>query len=284
MKTGLEDLLSTKKSQRLSIADVHRFWNDELHIEAGHTQYASKSITRVAGGSQDPEALILDATTQLRDVMKRDTWENTVGEEARDSDIKNQLIGFIEKGLLPVYESEDPSIFASAPDALKGVNFLVKLTVFFIDREDLGCLLTKHSTPLPAFWYSKSDEVVFQDRLKREAEGKLNTSIHIDLLIKENESLKQELFDARPFMNPEHPLFSAELEAAVAVWLEHYIDKDPESPSLAKKRNLANWLEVNRPGAVQSSDGSTIPKAIERITMIANPIKSGGRPRKEVPN
>ena len=277
MNTGLETLLENRNKKRLSILDIHRFWNTELHKKSGHNQYQPE----IATSDDDAEFDMQIAVARLKNINKRGAWVNPVGDEVQDSDIQGQLITFIADGRLPVYQSQNPGTPASTPEQLKGVNLLRKSATCFIDRNDLGCLLVEYGQSLPGFWYAPADVAIFKDRLKRQAEAGNSEKHHVETLIEENRVLKAELNNARPFMDKAHPLFSAELEAAVEAWLIHYSDKAPGSSALAKKPTLKSWLTKNRPTITTNDNGQPIENVLERISMIANPFKSGGRPTKD---
>ncbi len=276
MNTGLEKLLATKNKKRLSILDIHRLWNTELHQKSGHKPYQLEAAT----SGKDSEFDMQEAVARLKDINKRGTWINSVGDEAPDSDIQGQLIAFIADGCLPVYESQNPGTPFSTPEKLKGVNLLRKSATYFIDRNELGCLLVEHNRSLPYFWYTPADEAILQDRLKRHTETGISEKHHMETLVEENRELRAELNNARPFMDKTHPFFSAELEAAIEAWLVHYSDKASDSLALAKKPTLKNWLAENRPCITMNDSGQPIENVLERISMIANPFKSGGRPSK----
>ncbi|MES9897473.1 MAG: hypothetical protein ABW148_00425 [Sedimenticola sp.] len=277
MKTGLENLLATRNKKRLSISDIHWLWNTELHQNSGHKPYQPETVT---SGNDSEHDDMLAAFERFKDICKRDTWLNSAGNKAKDSDVQGQLIAFIADGHLPVYESKNPGTPASTPEELKGVNLPRKSATYFIDRNDLGCLLVEHGRSLPSFWYAPAEEAIFQDRLKRQADAGISERHHMETLIEENRKLKAELNNARPFMDTEHPFFSVELEAAVEAWLVHYSDKEPNYPALAKRPKLENWLKENRPKVALKDTGLPNVNALERISKIANPAKAGGRPRK----
>lgn len=74
-----------------------------------------------------------------------------------------------------------------------------------------------------------------------------------------------------PYLSKEHPCFSAELEAAVAVWMalfeaEGFIKKQ------APKKQIEEWLRMHR--KLQSFT----KEAITRIVTLVNPLKKGGSP------
>lgn len=76
------------------------------------------------------------------------------------------------------------------------------------------------------------------------------------------------------YLNPEHPLFSQELESAVSVWMALFANGgDVKGKGKSSKTLIRKWLKENRP------DLSTA--AIDRIETLSNPLtyKSGGAPK-----
>jgi hypothetical protein len=74
-----------------------------------------------------------------------------------------------------------------------------------------------------------------------------------------------------PYLSKEHPYFSAELEAAVAVWMalfeaEGFIKKQ------APKKQIEEWLRMHR------KSQSFTKEAMTRIVTLVNPLKKGGSP------
>ncbi|MDD2500727.1 MAG: hypothetical protein PHN92_07910 [Geobacter sp.] len=98
-------------------------------------------------------------------------------------------------------------------------------------------------------------EVVFEG-----FESLLDTSDSDDLTI-----------ESAPYLSKEHPYFSAELEAAVAVWMALY-NSGGFIKKQAPKKQIEEWLRLHRkPQAFTKA-------AIARIVTLVNPLKKGGSP------
>ena len=77
-----------------------------------------------------------------------------------------------------------------------------------------------------------------------------------------------------PYLLKDHPYFSAELEAAVSVWMALYESGEYKSKQ-AHKKQIKDWLQLYRKAPAFSTE------ALERITTLVNPQKKGGPPRIE---
>lgn len=98
-------------------------------------------------------------------------------------------------------------------------------------------------------------EVVFEG-----FESLLDTSAPDDLYI-----------ESAPYLSKEHHYFSAELEAAVAVWMALY-GSGRFIKKHAPKKQIEEWLRLHRkPQAFTKA-------AIARIVTLVNPLKKGGSP------
>lgn len=79
-----------------------------------------------------------------------------------------------------------------------------------------------------------------------------------------------------PYLNPEHPLFSPELESAVSVWMDLFAPgQDVKGRGDTSKKLINRWLKENRPKL--SVDAKS------RIEILANPeiYKRGGAQKME---
>jgi hypothetical protein len=268
--------LAPKEQQRLSLDEVDQQWNIELHREAGRVPYKPKTPveTREEGpiNWQQVGSVLMD----FQNIFK---WQDAEGKVYDNDEIALDLIGLIEKGDLRAFPSKDTNVSAMPVDGLPEVNLRENTTRYFIDRDELGCFLVARGHPLPRFWYEGEDVNIYENRLAAQAESLVAQREHLKAVVTENESLKQQLLNARPFMNPGHPHFAPELEAAVQLWHELFSEQ-PADVSVAKKPAMASWLRANRPDAIVTPDGKPSESAIERITTFANPRKEGGRPRK----
>jgi len=280
MSDGLNELLSIKNSQRLSLHDVQRYWNHEYHVNAGHKLYESRDIFQPQPASKNTLENVQAVTEIMTEFNKRGSWVDQSGDKAKDQDYLDSLIGFINKGHLPVYLAENPSIQSCAPDDLIGVNFKKEAGKYFIDKDDLGLLLTRYSYDLPDFWYELDENDKYITRLKLEDETGIEKEKQLEALIEENRELRAELNRSRPYLNPDHKCFSPELEAAIVVWLAKYENVNDDEKVIAKKPALESWLKENRKDVVINDSGEVSKRALERIVMVANPSKEGGRPSK----
>jgi hypothetical protein len=206
-------------------------------------------------------------------------WQDEEGNLYENDKIAWDLVELIQKGDLRTYRSKDPTAPAVTVKELQGVNLTRKTSEYFIDRDDLGCFLAGRGHTLPRFWYEAEDRTIYRSQLEQRAESVNDLREHLKAVVAENESLKRQLLNARPFMDPEHPHFAPELEAGVQLWLDSFGDKPADAP-VAKKPTMANWLKLHRSEAITTKDGKPSDNAIERIVMVANPRKEGGRPRK----
>lgn len=77
-----------------------------------------------------------------------------------------------------------------------------------------------------------------------------------------------------PYLSKEHPYFSAELEAAVAVWMALY-DAGGFKTKHAPKKQIEDWLRQHRKSQAFTKS------AMERIVTLVNPQKKGGVPPSE---
>jgi hypothetical protein len=189
------------------------------------------------------------------------------------------LIELVQKGDLRTFPSKDPDAHAIQIAEIPEIDLSGNTAAYFIDRDDLGCFLVGRVHPLPRFWYEPGDEAIYENRIAAQAESVDAQREHLKAVVAENESLKRQLLDARPFMNPKHPHFAPELEAAVQLWVDLFSDKPADAP-VAYTPTMGRWLRTNRLEAVRTKDGKVSNSAIERITTVANPRKEGGRPRK----
>lgn len=74
-----------------------------------------------------------------------------------------------------------------------------------------------------------------------------------------------------PYLSKDHPYFSAELDAAVSVWMALYESGEFKS-KISHKKQIEEWLTTNRKSQSFSA------AAIERIVTLVNPQKKGGAP------
>lgn len=289
-QSGLCSLLTLKNTQRLSIADIHSRWNDELHYKAGCTRYQPK--LEVAQQNKNPSNIstsidkakgvsigIPGFVSAMEDLLNRGKWVRHDGSFAQDEQINKQLGDLIKRGNLRAFISMDSSVAACQPAELAKINLLKDASKYFIDRDDLGCFLISVNKPLPQFWYNADDTQIYRDRLAREDATLKDVRSQLAEVLKENDELKRQLMNAMPFMNPAHPFFSPELEASVTAWLEHYSQKSA-GHMVAKKPKLEQWIKDNRAQAVCQPNGEISKSALERIVMVVNPDKQGGRPTK----
>jgi hypothetical protein len=268
--------LAPKEQQRLSLDEVDRQWNIELHRDAGRVPYTPKTPveTREEGPINWQQV-----GSVLRDFQNIFKWQDAEGKVYDNDEIALDLIGLIEKGDLRTFPSKDANVPAIPADALPEVDLRENTARMFIDRDELGCFLVARGHPLPHFWYDGEDVAIYENRLASQKESVIAQREHLKVVVAENESLKRQVLDAQPFMDPEHPQFAPELEAAVQLWLDLFSEKPAGAP-IAKKPAMSSWLKTNRPKAIATKDGTPSENAIERITMVANPRKTGGRPRK----
>ena len=86
-----------------------------------------------------------------------------------------------------------------------------------------------------------------------------------------------------PYLDPKHPSYSAELSAAVSVWLAMYEKKeiDPDN-SLSPRTQIENWVSNNIQKTLGKNHKIT-ENAIGRIATLVNPTskKKSGRPSKK---
>ncbi len=268
--------LTAQHQQRLSIADIHRLWNAELHQAEGRTPYASShpdSTLQSVEVSPDP-AGIFKAFNELTKIGK---WQDAAGNIVSDDQIDWDLAELIQKGELRTYPGKDPSINPIPVKDIQGINIRPKTRSYFIDRDELGLFLFRQGHPLPKFWYKSQDENIYQDRLAKQHDSVREMREHLKSVISANKRLKQDLLKIRPFMDSEHPFFAPELEAAVAVWLEMFDHKN-KGDIVADKPTMALWLNENRETELGIREKG-IGKAIDRIVIVANYRKTPGRPR-----
>jgi len=75
------------------------------------------------------------------------------------------------------------------------------------------------------------------------------------------------------YLDITHPLHSAELSIAISAW-EAVLQSNPDKPKTgSRKKLIEDWLKINHDKLNQS--------AIERITTMLNPDKTGGAPKTE---
>jgi hypothetical protein len=268
--------LTAQHQQRLSIAEIHRLWNAELHQAEGRTPYASShpNSTPQSGEVSPDPADIFKAFNELTKIGK---WHDAAGNIVSDDQIDWDLAELIQKGELRTYPGKDPSINPIPVKDIQGINIRPKTRSYFVDRDELGLFLFRQGHPLPKFWYEAQDENIYQDQLAKQNDSVREMREHLKLVISENEHLRQDLLKARPFMDPEHPFFAPELEAAVAVWLEMY-DHRNKGDIVAGKPTMESWLKANRATEL-GIQVKSIRKAIDRIIIVANYNKTPGRPR-----
>jgi hypothetical protein len=266
--------LNPKNQQRLSVDNIHALWNAEEHRAAGRIPYQRK-IDQAAIKKDPHNGALLGAA--MMEMLDRHKWQDEAGNLYEHDPISSDLIELIRKGDLRAFRSGIPEATPVAVDELAGIE--IKSAEYFIDRDDLGCFLVARGHSLPRFWYEPEDVSEYENRLSKQTESFINLRDHHKALIEENESLKQEMLDARPFMNPEHPHFSPELEATVQLWLELFSQK-PADARVAQKPAMESWLTTHRPEAFKSKGGHSSSNALARIVSVANPRKEGGRPRK----
>ena len=287
MSSGLDGLVGVKRRPRLSIEDIHRRWNDENHQQAGLKPYRLQHPQPIAkeaseNGQADVVPTLVEQLSGVVEHMgKRGKWVNSNGEMAEDEPINVSLFNLVMQGDLKVYPSTD---LGDGPCRLEetSMNSLLRKTdKYFVDRGELGRLLLKSGQVLPKFWYGSEDVNIFGDQLSRNSEALTDMKVQVSELLEENKFLKAQLSDAMPFMNPDHPCYTQELEAAVALWLELYSDKE-EGAILCKGPARESWLKNNRPEAVCQANGSISQTALERVSMVTNPNKKGGRPPTKV--
>ena len=268
--------LTPQQHQRLSIAEIHRLWNDELHRAAGRTPCKfNPSIVAEAFGTSKSEPN--DVAKRLNEIKRFGKWQDAAGNLYENDCIDYDLIELIQKGELRAYPGKDSSAEPIRIDDVQGINLRPKTGKYFIDRDELGGFLFRQGHPLPKFWYRPQDEAIYRDRLAEQRESVREMREHLKMVISDNERLQQELLEPRAFMNPEHPFFAPELEAAVAVWLEMFEHKKT-GDIVADKPKMALWLNANRAEQLGAQDKG-ISKAIDRIVTIANYRKTPGRPR-----
>lgn len=287
MPSSLSDLTAPERHQRLTIAEIHRLWNDELHEKAGREQCkweeepsSSQNSTPSAELSSSPNLthLLGFANTLLR-TQKIGRWQDPSGQIACDEPIQEILIRLVKKGDLRAYASMDPEDKPAPIKKLPQVNLKANAHRCLIDRDELGRLLVQEGETLPAFWYSPADQNRYQTEWTQEREEKRALREQRDALRAENEELKRQLDEARAFMNPQHPFFAPELEACVAAWEACYNDKALSSKTVAKKDTHGEWLIKHRSPVVFNEEGALSERALQRMSMVVNPNKKSGRPK-----
>jgi len=274
-RSGLGQLLSLNNTQRLSIADIHQYWNNELHKKAGHTSYQMKRLDQEATQGKIGESV----SALFGELVKIGSWETKDGCKADGDSINQTLADLVKRGDLVVYDTQNPKSAPCAPSKIAGVNLTSNAGKYFIDRDDLGVLLVRGGLLLPEFWYKLDDIKAYQDRLSRDAADITDIRHQLAQVIEDNRALNDRLHDSMPYLDPSHPFFSAELEAAVTCWLTHYWDKE-EGDAVEKKASLERWIKKNKADVVMQPDDTLSQSAIERIAILVNPNKRGGSPRK----
>ena len=262
--------LAPKEQQRLSLDEVDRQWNIELHHDAGRVPYQPKTPveTREEGpiNWQQLGSVLMD----FQNIFK---WQDAEGNVYDNDEIALDLIGIIEKGDLRAFPSKDTNVPAMPVDGLPEVDLRENTTRYFIDRDELGCFLVARGHSLPHFWYDGEDVAIYENRLAAQKESVIAQRAHLKAVVAENESLKRQLLDARRIFCPEGSGRSA---------LARLVQRKAGRCPIAKKPAMSSWLKTNRPKAIATKDGKPSESAVERITMVANPAKSGGRPRKSL--
>ena len=268
--------LSPKQNQRLSIAEIHRLWNAEQHQAAGRIPYTYKDPQTPTDNESLFDPTVIKALVE--NISNIGKWQDEKGDAYANDQIDFDLIELIQQGELRAYPGKDATVAPIPAEELQHTNLRPETSKYFIDREELGCFLAKHGHTLPAFWYEPGDETIYLDKLATRRESVTEQREQLKAVLAEKEQLERDLLNARPFMDPEHPFFAPELEAAVAVWLEMFNHKQ-EGEIVADKPKMGLWLEENRHEQL-GVGGKGINKAIDRIVTVANYRKIPGRPRK----
>jgi len=272
---GLDEFFTPSNSQRLSIADINTHWNYELHLNSGHARYQ-----RPKSGSFLKKYILEQKDKNLRDLIGdeevENAWHNSEGMLMEDEPFGSQIVELVKRGDLSVYIAMDLRIGPCEPSDLIDVDLMAAKDRYYIDRDDLGILLLDRQQRLPNFWYAEKHHEKYAAYFARKSEAEENIKTQLANTAKENKELKARLSKAMPYFDRHHPFFSAELEAAVNCWLSHYQDKK-ENDAVAKKPKLEYWIKENKADAVKQPDGAVSQSAIDRITMIVNPNKKGGR-------
>ena len=271
-------LRNIKRYQRLSVSEIHGYWNKELHRSAGHKRFQvpendlDKSI---AEGNENP---FLQLVKTFSNAGK---WVDENGDFVEGESIESDLVEFVDRGDLIAYVGMSPNSEKCSLEGLSGKSLFTKSHKYHLDRDELGRFLLANKIDLPMFWYNDKDVGIYKDQLGRDDLALVDLRNQLADLVNENGLIKAQLLDAMPFMNSDHPYYSPELEAAVALWLDSYSDNE-EGAIVRKKPALENWLKDNRSEAVSQADGSVSKAALERISMVVNPNKQGGRPSAKV--
>ncbi|VAX12440.1 hypothetical protein MNBD_GAMMA24-1340, partial [hydrothermal vent metagenome] len=162
--------LTAQHQQRLSIAEVHRLWNDELHHSEGRTPCSINTATpSIRTDSEKPDLVNISAITEH--LLKLGKWQDASGSTYSDDHIDWDIAELIQKGELQAYPGKDPSTHPIPVEELQGVNLRPLTSRHYIDRDELGCFLYSQGHPLPAFWYKPADEMLYKDRIAKQQQS-----------------------------------------------------------------------------------------------------------------
>jgi len=279
MTNLLNGVLDIKSCQKLSIDDIERYWNHEIHVSAGRTRHKLQLNAKPPTDPHKKKDLTKQSSELAREQSKRGKRQTTDGKLIDDINSANQFSEYAKKGVLKIYAGAESNENPCRTSDLQNIK-PAQLGKHFIDRDELGCFLISHNKPLPKFWYADNDAKIYRDRLQRQSIETSNTTAQLKLALEEIAQLKKLANEKLPFLDPSHPFFSSELEAATTAWLTHYGDKTIREDVAPKKPKLELWLKEHRKNLVFDDNGAANKSLLDRITKLINAdhVKSGGRP------
>lgn len=275
----LNNALDIKSFQRLSINDIHQYWNYEIHVSAGRTRYKLQPNTNAATKSHHEKDSIDTFSKIANELFNLSKWQTSDGKLVEDISIVNEFTELAKKGILSIYAGTESNENPCRTSDLQNKK-AHQLGDFFIDRDELGCFLVSNNKPLPKFWYAKNDIQIYKDQLERQSTETPNAKAQLEHALEEIIQLKKLANGKLPFLDPSHPFFSSELEAAVTAWLENFGNKINRDDLAPQKPKLELWLKENRKDLVFDGNEQANKSLLDRITKLINAdhVKSGGRP------